>query len=55
MTCDITFTVEDETAKAIIEDIDEAIQAGDDSWEFHGDFTTEEATSLRNRLAEQLD
>lgn len=52
---EIRFQVDDETAQAIIDDIDRAVKSGEESWKFEGDFTVPEALQLRNDLNEQLD
>lgn len=54
MTCEVSFTVDDETAQAIVDGIEEAAKSGEESWEFRGDFTIQEALALRNDLDRQL-
>jgi len=54
MSPQITFEVDEETAEAIIEDIDDAVSSGEESWDFHGDFEIPEALRIRNDLNEQL-
>lgn len=55
MSPQIVFEVDEETAEAIVEDIDDAVSSGEESWEFRGDFEIPEALQIRNELNEQLD
>jgi len=55
MSPQIGFKVDEETAEAMIEDIDNTVSSDEESWEFRGDFEIPEALRIRNRLAEQLE
>jgi len=55
MAIELSFSLDEETAREIIEDVDEAVSSGDETWEFHGDFDIPEALRIRNDLLEQID
>lgn len=55
MTCEFKFDVDDETAEAIIEDIEESLAGGEDMWSFEGSFEIDEAVEIRARLIDQLE
>lgn len=55
MTCRVEFEVDEETADAIVESIDESVASGEDAWSFEGDFSIPAALQIRNDLQRQLE
>lgn len=55
MTCNINFTVDDDTAEDIIASIENAIEDADESWEFSGEFQMADALDIKRQLEAQLD
>ena len=49
----IQFTVDEEMANDIIEDIEDSMEEGEEMWEFKGDFPIEAAEQIKETLEAQ--